>query len=520
MEDYFASHRGSIESAVSRAIEATLNAEPTDPILFLSEHLLGGVLTGDDETGKSLRQVQASLRQAQTRVSATLDPAESLHKVVRASQAAADATREVLKSLEATKVPEGSKSSSGSALKVAYTARHSSSDSSWRTTSWLDSIGVVEQIASTLLSQHCSPATDELAAIRALCSAATSESDLADVLRAGGTIEAIAKTIYPALQELSRAQAATGAELHERFVQDGASFTMRYGDLSTFFGGLEAKIGAPSPNVQLAMEEEHVAASDSHDEFTTSNYEVTTTPEIEWRFVVEATDRRLPEGLEWPMEQKLRGIPERMRQPMPPTTLRARLDDVNRQLVATGEPPLMPEEGFAARLYTGPMYVKYNDLLRGFGPALAGCKDNRYVTTSHAINSAIVKSSKLTSAQCVYRGVAGGVLPESFWVPNAQGVRGGIEGAFLSTTFDRSVAMHYASIPGKPAIIFELQMGMIDRGAELGWISQCVALRSFQAPRTPIERARASRPPRLPDFSRPVCRAAGTLMSASASGPR
>lgn len=118
------------------------------------------------------------------------------------------------------------------------------------------------------------------------------------------------------------------------------------------------------------------------------------------------------------------------------------------------------------------MFVKYNDLLRGFGAALAGCKGNRYVTTTHAINSCIVKASKLTKAAKVYRGMAGGVMPESFWEPNAQGVRGGIESAFMSTTFDRSVALHYATVPGKPAIVFEMQMGMTDRGAELGWLSQ------------------------------------------------
>ena len=33
----------------------------------------------------------------------------------------------------------------------------------------------------------------------------------------------------------------------------------------------------------------------------------------------------------------------------------------------------------------------------------------------HVINSAIVKSSKLTKAAKVYRGVAGGRLPDSFW---------------------------------------------------------------------------------------------------------
>eukprot|EP00966_Prymnesium_polylepis_P046550 1078766-Prymnesium_polylepis.1 len=73
------------------------------------------------------------------------------------------------------------------------------------------------------------------------------------------------------------------------------------------------------------------------------------------------------------------------------------------------------------------MFVKYNDLLRGFGPALVGCKDNTYTTTMHVINSVIVKSSKLTKARKVYRGVGGGVLPSSFWQANEQGVKGGIE---------------------------------------------------------------------------------------------
>ena len=40
----------------------------------------------------------------------------------------------------------------------------------------------------------------------------------------------------------------------------------------------------------------------------------------------------------------------------------------------------------------------------------------------------------------------------------------------MSTTFEREVAMHYAQQrPGKPALVFEMQLGMIDRGAELSW---------------------------------------------------
>ena len=91
----------------------------------------------------------------------------------------------------------------------------------------------------------------------------------------------------------------------------------------------------------------------------------------------------------------------------------------------------------------------------------------------HSINSGIVKSSKLTKATKVYRGVAGGKLPDSFWMPNQYNVRGGIEGAFLSTTLDRQVAFDYAGGSRGPGLIFEVQMGMIDRGAELAWLSQC-----------------------------------------------
>ena len=86
----------------------------------------------------------------------------------------------------------------------------------------------------------------------------------------------------------------------------------RLRESQTFFGGLEAKIGPPRPNVRKAMEDEHTVASDSRDEFTTGNYGVTTTPETEWWFVVEPDKQP-----EWPVEEKLRGTPDKMRKPMP-----------------------------------------------------------------------------------------------------------------------------------------------------------------------------------------------------------
>eukprot|EP00965_Chrysotila_dentata_P103387 3412563-Pleurochrysis_carterae.AAC.1 len=43
----------------------------------------------------------------------------------------------------------------------------------------------------------------------------------------------------------------------------------------------------------------------------------------------------------------------------------------------------------------------------------------------------------------------------------------------MSTTTDRAVAMAYAtSLPGKASVVFEIQQGMIDRGADISHFSQ------------------------------------------------
>ena len=100
------------------------------------------------------------------------------------------------------------------------------------------------------------------------------------------------------------------------------------------------------------------------------------------------------------------------------------------------------------------------------------CFGNRYTTSLHVINSAVVKLGKLQSAQKVYRGVSGGMLPAEFWEASDANVRGGCEFGFLSTTLEKEVASNYAASSGKAGILFEMQMGMIDRGASLGWLSQ------------------------------------------------
>ena len=98
---------------------------------------------------------------------------------------------------------------------------------------------------------------------------------------------------------------------------------------------------------------------------------------------------------------------------------------------------------------------------------------NKYCTTLNGINSAIIKLRKLTVATKVYRGVSGMKLPDAFWTANAFGVKGGVENGFMSTTLDRGVAMGYAKGDGsRPGIVIEAKQGMVNRGADVSWLSQ------------------------------------------------
>ena len=77
---------------------------------------------------------------------------------------------------------------------------------------------------------------------------------------------------------------------------------------------------------------------------------------------------------------------------------------------------------------------------------------------------------KMMPAVKVFR-APGGALPPSFWNPDEAGVLGGVEAAFMSTTTAKEEAMHYAR-RAKGRVLFELQQGMVSRGASISWLSQ------------------------------------------------
>ena len=108
------------------------------------------------------------------------------------------------------------------------------------------------------------------------------------------------------VRSLTRAKAATARELHAKFVEDGGTYELSFGGIDKFFGGLEGLIGPPSPQLAVAMEREHCGSVDSQAPFTTTNYGVTTTSQIEYNFVVDPDDALRKLGLAaWPVEEKL-----------------------------------------------------------------------------------------------------------------------------------------------------------------------------------------------------------------------
>eukprot|EP01047_Picozoa_sp_COSAG01_P002040 COSAG01_NODE_51_length_31472_cov_106.607083_4_plen_742_part_00 len=132
------------------------------------------------------------------------------------------------------------------------------------------------------------------------------------------------------------------------------------------------------------------------------------------------------------------------------------------------------------------MFELYNLVLRAYGNSPKGVTpqystvypgyhvEGRFTTTLHVLNSAVLKLSRLQPALTVYRGISRMKLPKVFIEKNDRNVRGGVEYGFMSTTSDKEVALTFAkSADAKSAsTLVVAEMGMVDRGATLDWLSQ------------------------------------------------
>eukprot|EP00298_Acanthocystis_sp_HF-20_P018268 c21929_g2_i1.p1 GENE.c21929_g2_i1~~c21929_g2_i1.p1 ORF type:complete len:546 (+),score=191.20 c21929_g2_i1:25-1638(+) len=266
------------------------------------------------------------------------------------------------------------------------------------------------------------------------------------------------------------------AEGDSKFTMDAS-----LGNVSSFFGGLSKLIGDPHPSLFEAVRKEHCEAPDSQEKFTTFNYHIETTPEDEWRFVFDSAnspDLLLTRG------RKANGESLGSRDKLTPQELKAKALERMREISGLEVSPeefeeinLSEEEIGCLRLYTGPMFKKYNDLLRKLGKESVQKLDSKaatdetkqksaFCTTIHLISSGLIKLSKIQPAFTLYRGISKLKFPERFWKADKYNVKGGVEFGFTSCTTNREVALEYSS-----GYLFELSTGMVTRGASISWLS-------------------------------------------------
>ena len=234
--------------------------------------------------------------------------------------------------------------------------------------------------------------------------------------------------------------------MHSKFTQDPNFKGVRgkFAADELFAAGIDGIVGPLDVQYIRAMYTEHCLGAEASKQFTAWNagHEIKTTPEREWLFVVgrdgldksswtfdvERAEPVVEEGMmvEGRNAEKLAAL---LRSP-----------EVERSKVTVAEV-------VALRLYTGPMYVKYNAVLRGMAVATAG--GTIYSSTVHLICSGLHKLSRvseLPKEMKLYRGNGGMALPSSFLEPDASGCAGGTEPAIMSATPDRSVALGYSGI--------------------------------------------------------------------------
>eukprot|EP00966_Prymnesium_polylepis_P253268 5853693-Prymnesium_polylepis.1 len=128
------------------------------------------------------------------------------------------------------------------------------------------------------------------------------------------------------------------------------------------------------------MQDEHTKRADSEREFTTQNYDIRTASMVEWAFVAtpdappaggfpveeKILRARAPQGASRPSLAAIITSGAQPRETMPFAELEAVVEKmVNARLRALREPEMSSAEAIGLRLHTGPLFAKYNGVLRG-----------------------------------------------------------------------------------------------------------------------------------------------------------
>ena len=221
----------------------------------------------------------------------------------------------------------------------------------WTAEGWLASLGLESFVANALLGEGFEG--DQLEALRGIGRSDTLQDDLRPPIAAA--LDLLVPALTQGLKELTTAEAVTLGEMQDKFSQDTKGI-LEYGSLNSFYGGLEAQVGSPSPKVKEMMAEEHTARGDSKATLFSKNYEVDTTPAIEWRFVAEpdapppggwrlrcaagrrrVTQRASSSGSPSPLSTACSALPSRSWSAM--STAAGRMDAASAMCVRTGDSP-------------------------------------------------------------------------------------------------------------------------------------------------------------------------------------
>lgn len=187
----------------------------------------------------------------------------------------------------------------------------------------------------------------------------------------------------------------------------------------------------------------------------TSNYQVVFTPRKEYQFVTDAAFQdEMDAGIDYETQDRI-GVREKVDLEVALADAANRITDSFKKMGWSSDGAKIAEdfkglkftivELAALRLYTGPMFLLYNTKLRSMSSGgtvperdsqLGGLRTHgRYTTTIHAINSGIIKLSRIQPTCTIYRGMSGMKLPSSFLEPNAYNVRAGVEVSLASVKF-------------------------------------------------------------------------------------
>jgi hypothetical protein len=357
-----------------------------------------------------------------------------------------------------------------------------SNPKAWTFAAWLDNVGTSGVLADALLERTLDPSRstststsaganqkggddDELSKVLSLVAENTK---LHDVVKARilNSIDELTEFVSRRLISLAGRASEPPPQPIEKFTLNEALVGMPGDSLEAYYIGLEARLGPPDRAVYETVESEHTEREDSKFTFSSASYEIMTTSRDEWKFVA-----RPEEAGKYAREKATMPEGVKPRKPLKLDELRSRMRQFNLRL-KEGELPVSEIEAICARLYTGPMGVKYASVVRGYGQVIAECRGNTYTTTIHALNSFIVKASKMTQASLVYRGVYAGTLPEWFW--NAQaGVYGCVEAGLMSASLSKHFALDVGG-QGQSSVMFEICQGMTPaaRGADVTWVAQ------------------------------------------------